>query len=87
MFWLASLTVADEPSLWPTLRLARASSGMVGAVNAARPIPTHDSPGWWPPTTVADRLDADVGGEQEVARGDQLLRPALGRLASRGGSR
>ena len=44
MFWLASLTVADEFNLWPTLRFARASSGMVGAVTAARPTPTHDTP-------------------------------------------
>ena len=42
MFWLASLTVADEFSFRPTLRFARASSGIVGAVNAARPIPTVD---------------------------------------------
>jgi len=42
MFWLASLTVAEELSCCPTLRFARASSGIVGAVNAASPIPTHD---------------------------------------------
>src|SRR5437762_2545780 len=31
MFWPASLTVAEEFSFRPTLRLARASSGVVGA--------------------------------------------------------
>ena len=50
MFWLASLTVADELSLRPTLRLARASSGIVGAVKAASPIPTQLAAGWWEPT-------------------------------------
>jgi hypothetical protein len=43
--WLASLTVADDPSACPTLRFARARSGMVGAVNAARPMPTQEAPG------------------------------------------
>ena len=33
-----------------------------------------------PPSRSRDRLDADVGGEHEVARGDQLLRTPLGAL-------
>jgi len=33
-----------------------------------------------PADEVADALDADVGGEQEEAQGDELLGPALGRL-------
>ena len=45
MFWLASLTAADEFSLRPTFRFARASNGIVGAVTAARPTPTHETPG------------------------------------------
>ena len=45
MFCPASLTVADEPSWTPTFRFARASSGIVGAVTAARPTPTHETPG------------------------------------------
>jgi len=35
MFWAPSLTVADDSSLLPTRRLARARSGIVGAVVAA----------------------------------------------------
>ena len=41
MFWFDSLTAADEFSLCPMRRFARASSGIVGAVNAARPILTQ----------------------------------------------
>ena len=52
MFWLASLTVADEYSLFPTLRFARASSGIVGAVTAASPTPIQLVFGWCPPSSV-----------------------------------
>jgi hypothetical protein len=45
MFWAPSLTVADEFSDTPTRRFAIASSGIVGAVNAASPIPTQLVPG------------------------------------------
>jgi hypothetical protein len=40
-FSFPSLTVALELSFAPTLRFAIASSGIVTAVNAARPIPTQ----------------------------------------------
>jgi hypothetical protein len=40
MFWPASLSATEELSFRPTLRFAAASSGIVGAVKAARPIPT-----------------------------------------------
>jgi len=46
----ASLTVAEELSFRPTSRLARASSGIVGAVTAARPIPTQLASGWCEPS-------------------------------------
>ncbi len=35
------MTVADEFSWLPIRRFARASNGIVGAVNAATPIPTQ----------------------------------------------
>jgi len=49
MFWLASLSAAEEVSLRPTLRFARASRGIVGAVKTASPIPTQLASGWWDP--------------------------------------
>src|SRR6476661_10209614 len=45
----ASLTAADEFKPLPIRRFARASNGIVGAVNAANPIPTQLTPGWSPP--------------------------------------
>jgi hypothetical protein len=67
MFWLASLTVAEEFSSRPTFRLARARSGIFGAVTPARPTPTHDTPGWWLPSgEIAHRFDGDVRGDDEV---------------------
>jgi hypothetical protein len=41
VFWPASETVAEEFKFRPTSRFARASSGIVGAANAARPIPSQ----------------------------------------------
>jgi len=52
----ASLTVADDPSWWPTRRLTRARSGIVTVVKAARPIPIQLASGCWPPASV--RMDS-----------------------------
>jgi len=50
------LTAADELSFRPTRRFQAASSGIVGAVKAARPIPTQLAAGWWPP--ISERKDS-----------------------------
>ena len=63
MFWPASLTVADELSLRPTLRFARASSGIVGAVTAASPIPTQLTSGMVRPSRARTASTLDVGGQ------------------------
>jgi len=52
MFWAPSETVAADPSWCPTRRLARASSGMVGAVTAASAMPTQLTSGWSPSISV-----------------------------------
>jgi hypothetical protein len=46
MFCAPSFTVADELSCCPTRRLSSARSGIVGAVNAARPTPIQLVAGW-----------------------------------------
>ncbi len=52
----ASLTAAGEFSLRPTRRFQEARSGMLGAVKAARPIPTQLTSGSWPP--ISERTDS-----------------------------
>jgi len=52
MFCSASPTVALDPSACPTRCFARASNGIVGAVKAARPIPTQLVSGWCAPKNV-----------------------------------
>jgi hypothetical protein len=57
MFCPASLTVADELSCCPTFRLARARSGIVGAVNAA--APTIDCDELWNQLSNNNPLQVD----------------------------
>ncbi len=60
-------------------RFAIASSGIVGAVVAARAIPTQLSPGCAPSSRPRESPRWRCTREQGVGACDQLLRPALGR--------
>jgi hypothetical protein len=62
-------------------RFQAASSGIVGAVKAASPIPSQLASGCCPPTDQrAQRFDADVCGEHEEGDGEQLLGASLRRV-------
>ena len=56
--------------------LGAASGGIVASVTTESPMPTQLTSGWWPPAGRG-ALDADVRGEDDERRGDQLLGAAL----------
>ena len=81
MFWDASLTVADESSLCrPTCRFALGKQRHRRRGERREPDPDPRHAGLVATQNVAPRREHDVGGEDEVTRGDELLRVSLGRV-------